>query len=70
MACITLFAQPLAMATTTTQLKHMVHDEVASIMQLERILERKPLSMSWVVVIGSNGSRQLQIQWTPSADLR
>jgi len=68
MACITLFAQPLAMATT--QLTRAVHYEVAPNPQLERTVERKSLSMSWVVVTDSNGNRKLQIQWTPSADLR
>ncbi len=68
MACITLFAQSLAMATT--QLARAVHYEVASNAQPERTVERKSLSMSWVVVTDSNGNRKLQIQWAPSADLR
>ena len=68
MACITLVAQPLAMATT--QLARIVHYEVAPDWQLEGTVERKSLSMSWVVVTDSNGNRKLQIQWAPSADLR
>ena len=68
MACITLFAQPLTMATT--QLARVVHYEVASTTQLELQVERKPLRMSWVVVTDRNGNRNLQIQWTPSANLR
>jgi hypothetical protein len=67
MACITLFAQPLAMATT--QLARAVHYEDVTPWQLERNVERKPLSMSWVVVTDRNGKRKLQIQWAPSADL-
>ena len=68
MACITFYAQPLAMATT--QLVRAVHYEVAPNTQLERTVERKSLSMSWVVVTDSNGNRKLQIQWVPSADSR
>jgi hypothetical protein len=68
MACITLYAQPLAMATT--QLARAVHYKVAPNAQLERTVERKSLSMSWVVVTDSNGNRKLQIQWAPSADSR
>ena len=67
MACITLFAQPMAMATT--QLAHAIHNEYVSVSQLEGDVERKSLSMSWVVVSDNNGNRKLQIQWAPSEDI-
>jgi hypothetical protein len=62
MACITLFAQPMAMATT--QLARVIHCENISSCHLEDHVERKAPSMSWVVVTDSNGNRKLQIQWT------
>jgi hypothetical protein len=68
MACITLIAQPVAMATT--QLVRAVHYEDASIFPFDGAVERSSLCMSWVVVTDSNGNRKLQIQWIPSADLR
>jgi len=64
MACITLFAQPMAMATT--QLARAIHYEESSISQSVSNVERKSLSMSWVVVTDKNGNRKLQIQWAPS----
>ena len=67
MACITLFA-PMAMATI--ELTRVIHYEDASTFQLDGNVERKSLSMSWVVVTDSVGKQQLQMQWTPSADLR
>lgn len=67
MACRTLFAQPMAMATT--QLARVIHYQDA-LEQLEGNLERNSLCMSWVVVTDGNGGKKLQMQWTPSADLR
>jgi len=67
MACMTLFAQPMAMATT--QLARVIHREDA-FAQLEGNLERNPLRMSWVVVTDGDGGQKLQMQWTPSADSR
>jgi len=55
MACITLFAQPMAMATT--QLARAIHYEESSISQSVSNVERKSLSMSWVVVTDKNGNR-------------
>ena len=66
MACITLFAQPMAMATT--QLARATHYEVASTGQQGANVESKSLRMSWVVVTDDNGNRKLQIQWAPSED--
>ena len=45
MACMTLFVQPLAMATT--QLARVVQYEEASTTHLEVKVERSPLRMSW-----------------------
>ena len=67
MACMTLFAQPMAMATT--QLARAIHCEKASACPMDGNVERKPLSMSWVVVTDGNGNRKLQIQWAPSEDV-
>ena len=68
MACITLFAQPMAMATT--QLERVIQQESESTWQLNATVEPKSLSMSWVVVTDSNGGRKLRMQWVPSADPR
>jgi len=68
MACITLFAQPMAMATT--QLERVIQQESESTWQLNATVEPKSLSMSWVVVTDSNGGRKLRMQWVPSADSR
>jgi len=62
MACMTLFAQPLAMATT--QLARVVHYEDASTSQFEaKALDRNPLRMSWVVVTDRDGKPQLRMHW-------
>ena len=63
MACITLFAQPMAMATT--QLARVIHNEDVLTSPWEGSVERSPLRMSWVVVTDGSGNRTLQIQWTP-----
>jgi hypothetical protein len=60
MSCMTLFAEPMAMATT--QLVR-VHHEDAPLGQVEREAEHKPLRMSWVVVTDENGKRQLRMHW-------
>jgi len=67
MACITLFAQTMAMATT--QLARVIHYEDASPGQPGGTVESKSLRMSWVVVTDDNGNRKLQIQWSPSEDV-
>ena len=66
MACITLFAQPMAMATT--QLARVIHYENAFICRWEGDVERKSLRMSWVVVTDKNGHRQLRMQWASGGD--
>jgi hypothetical protein len=61
MACMTLFAQPLAMATT--QLARVVRYENSSNLP-ESKTERSPLHMSWVVVTDGEGKSQLRVCWT------
>jgi hypothetical protein len=58
MACITLFAPRVAMATT--QLARVIHCEGVSTPQLVSNVERNSLRMSWVVVTDSAGDRHLQ----------
>ena len=62
MACRTLFAQPMAMATT--QLAHVTRYEAASTSQFENRVDRsRALHMSWVVVIDGEGKSQLRVRW-------
>jgi hypothetical protein len=65
MACMTLLAQPMAMATT--QLPRIIRYELSAPWQ-EQKTERQPLRMNWVVVTGKNGSRVLRMQWTVDGD--
>ena len=60
---MTLFAAPVAMATT--QLKRVIHHEKALAWQPEGNVDHQVLSMSSVVVTDRNGNRKLQIQWAP-----
>jgi len=66
MACITLFAQPLAMATT--QLVRAIRYEPALFPQQECKAECSSPRMSWVVVTDRQGNRQLRLQWTSEED--
>jgi hypothetical protein len=61
MSCMTLFAEPMAMATT--QLVRAIHHQDAPLWQVEPKAEHTPLRMSWVVVTDENGKRQLRIRW-------
>ncbi|HEY6302827.1 MAG TPA: hypothetical protein VIX14_07145 [Terriglobales bacterium] len=61
MTCMTVFAE--AMAMPTMQLTRAVQYEDARFRQWEGIAERKSPRMSWVVVTGNDGGRQLRIQW-------
>ena len=61
MSCMTLIAQPIAMATT--QLVSAIHHEDATLRQVEPKAEYKPLRMSWVVVTDESGKRQLRMHW-------
>jgi len=67
MACLTLLAQPMAMATT--QLARVIRYEV-SVPWLEQNTGRQPLRMNWVVVTGKSGSRRLRMQWMADGDCR
>ncbi len=62
MACMTLIAQPMAMATT--HLARVNHNQDA-FEQLEGNLDRNSLRMSWVVVTDGDGCQRLEMQWTP-----
>ncbi len=61
MACITILAPSMAMATT--QLKHKIVREVFAPIHFERKIERPSPQMNWVVVTDTNGSRYLRMQW-------
>lgn len=61
MACMTIFAQPLAMATT--QLARVVRYEDSCSLPIEGKTERSPLHMSWVVVTDGEGKSQLRVRW-------
>jgi hypothetical protein len=61
MTCMTLFVQPMAMATT--QLACNIHHECAFSWRMEPKAEYKSLRMSWVVVTGERGERHLRMQW-------
>jgi hypothetical protein len=67
MACITLFAQPVAMATT--QLTRITRYEDTSTWQLRSVSECNPLRMSWAVVTDNSGNRKLQMRWATSEDI-
>jgi hypothetical protein len=62
MACITMFAPPMAMATT--QLKHQAAREVFTLIRFDRNLEPRHPRVNWVVVTDNNGSRHLRMRWT------
>jgi hypothetical protein len=59
MTCITLLAQPMAMATT--QLARVIRYEVSAPRQEHTGHTPR---MNWVVVTDKNGNRVLRMQWT------
>jgi hypothetical protein len=66
MTCVTAFAEATAM--TTTQFARVIQCRVlqfedTACSKLESSDERKP-RMSWVVVTGKDGKRQLRILWS------
>ncbi len=61
MCCMTLFAQPMAMATT--QLVSAVQQEENLFWRVEPKTEHTSLRMSWVVVTDERGQRQLRMHW-------
>jgi hypothetical protein len=62
MACITMLATPMAMATS--QLKRKIAREVFAPIHFERKTEQRSPRMNWVVVTDNNGSRHLRMKWT------
>jgi hypothetical protein len=62
MACITMPAPPMAMATT--QLNRETARETLAPIHFERDCGRRIPLMNWVVVTDSKGSRRLSINWT------
>jgi hypothetical protein len=66
MNCMTLFLQPMAMATT--QLASAIHHEDAALWRVEPKAEHKSLRMSWVVVTDECGRRQLRMHWVAVGD--
>jgi hypothetical protein len=67
MACITVFAPTMTMATTQFErvISHEAADRRTSGQTFELSRERS-LRMNWVVVTGENGSRLLRAQWLPA----
>jgi hypothetical protein len=64
MVCMTVFAPPMAMATT--QFARVVRYEASASWQMERNTERTPLRMSWVVVTDDGGTRKVCMRWAPA----
>jgi hypothetical protein len=64
MACMTVCAPAMAMATT--QLARVVRYEAADAWYSEPSMDRRSLRLNWVVVTGNNGGRQLRAQWLPA----
>jgi|HubBroStandDraft_4_1064222.scaffolds.fasta_scaffold420567_1 hypothetical protein len=65
MACMTLLASPMAMATTQFA-RAFRYEESAP--WPEQYTGRQPLRMSWVVVTGKNRSRVLRMQRAEDED--
>jgi hypothetical protein len=61
MACMTLLAPPLAMATT--QLARRTCFEIPAPWSPELNTLRHSLRMNWVVVTGKSGCPELRAQW-------
>jgi len=66
MTCMTLFAQPMAMATT--QLARAVQYQDNFLGHVAPKAEHTPLRMSWVVVTDEHGQRQLRMHWVAAED--
>ena len=66
MACMTLFAPSMAMATT--QFTRTIHSEVSAPWQFEPAPNRHPLRLNWVVVTDDNASQHLRMAWAASDD--
>ena len=66
MACLTVFAPAMAMATT--ELTRVIHYAVADPWRLQTNPERRHLRMNWVVATDDHGSRILRMLWTANAN--
>jgi hypothetical protein len=66
MTCMTLFVQPMAMATT--QLESAIQRTENFSWHVEPKTEHKSLRMSWVVVTDERGQRQLRMHWVAVED--
>lgn len=64
MSCITVFATPAAMATR--QLAQAECYDVCVSWPTETQVDRKRLSLSWVVVTDESGKRRMEARWTGS----
>ena len=62
MACITMLAPPMAMATT--QLLRETARQVFAPIHFEQNCERRIPRMNWVVVTDGGGSGRLSMNWT------
>jgi len=63
MACMAVFAPTVAMATT--QLARATRSGIAAPWNSEERMVQAHVRMSWVVVTGKDGSRQLRTKWLP-----
>lgn len=61
MACMTVFAPKLAMATM--QLTRVVRCEPVAPSQLEQGAQHTSLRMNWIVTTDNNGNRSLRMLW-------
>jgi len=66
MTCMTLFAQPMAVATT--QLVSAIQHEQNFSWHVDPETEHTPLRMSWVVVTDERGHRHLRMRWVAVGD--
>jgi hypothetical protein len=64
MSCITALLSPAAVATR--QLAQAKCYEIAVSWPMEETVNRKCLSLSWVVVTDKSGKRRMEARWTGS----
>lgn len=62
MACMTIFAPTMAMATN--EFTRVVRQAFLDAVEMESALEHLPLRMNWVVVTDSDGNAQLRMKWS------
>jgi hypothetical protein len=66
MACMTLLAQPVAMATT--QLARSIPYEGFARWESGQNTDRQLLRMNWVVVTDNHGNQRLRMEWSASGN--